>query len=110
MRYNINDTVVVISSNENKIISDCEIILGTEIYYMTDKTSYSISQLTDYYEFNNNREELLKEIINSPGLKEITDTKLNDFTKNVIKWYYSNPPTPIKPEIKSKKWFKWFNF
>jgi hypothetical protein len=107
MRYKINDTVVVISSDENKIISDCEIILGTEIYYMTDKTSYCLSQLKDYYDFNNNKE-LVNEIVNSPGLKEITDTKLNDFTKNVIKWYYSNPPTPIKPEIKYKKWFNLF--
>jgi len=110
MRYNINDRVVVVSSNENKIILDCEIILGTEIYYMTDKTSYSVSQLTDYYEFSDNNEELLKEIINSPGLKEITDSKIEEFANNAVKWYEDNSTTPNKQEIKPKKWFNWFNF
>ena len=110
MRYNINDKVTIINSNnENKIISDCEIILGVEVYYMTDKTSYSLSQLKDYYEFNNN-EELVEEIINSPGLQEMIDSNMGKLVENVGKWYYSTSPIPSKPEIKPKKWFNLWNW
>jgi imidazole glycerol phosphate synthase subunit HisF len=86
MRYNINDKVVVISDNKVKTISDSEIILGVEIYYMSDNTSYSSFELEKKFKYYNNNE-LVLNIINSDGLNEIIDSKIDKFVDNVVLWY-----------------------
>jgi hypothetical protein len=45
MKYKIGDLVTVIKTNEIKTIVDCEIILGIDIYYMSDISSYSEDEL-----------------------------------------------------------------
>jgi hypothetical protein len=45
MRFKINETVFVLKDNEYKTIFDCEIIFDVEIYYMSDKTVYPLSEL-----------------------------------------------------------------
>ena len=45
MTYKIGDLVKVLKTEEVKTIIDCENILGVDIYYMSDITSYSENQL-----------------------------------------------------------------
>jgi len=107
MRYNINDEVIVISDNKLKTISDSEIILGVEIYYMSDNTSYSFFELEKKFKYYNNNE-LVSNIINSDGLNEIIDSKINTFVDNVVLWYQKFEEPKI--EKKTNKFISWFKF
>jgi hypothetical protein len=107
MRYNINDKVVVISDNKLKTISDSEIILGVEIYYMSDNTSYSFFELEKKFKYYNNNE-LVSNIINSDGLNKIVDTKIDEFVNNVVEWYKKCDKS--KNDENKNKFKRWFGF
>jgi hypothetical protein len=47
MKYHINQEIVIKKTTEVKMIVDKEIIHNTPIYYMSDLTSYSESELSD---------------------------------------------------------------
>jgi hypothetical protein len=51
MKYKINESVITLTCKSVKEIIDSEIILDVEIYYMSDKTSYSSEQLLSMREF-----------------------------------------------------------
>jgi hypothetical protein len=51
MKYSINESVIVLSSKSVKEIVDREVILGVELYYMSDNTSYSSEQLINIDSF-----------------------------------------------------------
>ena len=107
MRYNINDKVVVISDNEFKIISDSEIILGVEIYYMTDKTSYCVSELIldpkEIITFLDDNKESIKNFINT-----IVDTK--KIIENGSIWFREQMLKDELPKKQIKPVKKWFMF
>jgi hypothetical protein len=54
MKYKINESVITLTCKSVKEIIDSEIILDVEIYYMSDKTSYSSDQLLSMCEFADN--------------------------------------------------------
>ena len=68
MRYKINESVYVYNEEKEKKIVDCENIIGVNIYYMLDGTSYSEEQIKiSYCEchdldgfITNNKEKILK--------------------------------------------------
>lgn len=68
MIYKINELVYVYNEEKEKKIVDCENIIGVNIYYMSDGTSYSEEQINmshcecdDLDEFiTNNKETILK--------------------------------------------------
>lgn len=47
MKWDIKDLIHIKGSSRVKIISDREVILGVEIYYMEDGTSYSGQQIEE---------------------------------------------------------------
>ena len=49
MNFNINDIVILNDLKTKKQIVDSEIIEGIEMYYMSDNTSYSYSQISMSY-------------------------------------------------------------
>jgi hypothetical protein len=51
MKYKINESVITLTCKSVKEIIDSEIISDVEIYYMSDKTSYSSEQLLSMDEF-----------------------------------------------------------
>jgi hypothetical protein len=53
MKYNINESVITLTCKSVKEIIDSEVILGVEMYYMSDNTSYSSEQLIDLDSFLN---------------------------------------------------------
>lgn len=68
MKHKKNDRIVITETKISKIISDCELICDTEIYYMTDNTSYALSQISlfDYTQssihnvIESNKESIIK--------------------------------------------------
>jgi hypothetical protein len=65
MRYSIGDSVYVIKTGDFKEIIDFELICDTELYYMSDLTSFPCEQLTKFKDIPS--QELLQ--------KKISDNK-----------------------------------
>jgi len=45
MKFSINEVVFIPSHGQTKTIVDSELICGVEVYYMSDKTSYTDFQI-----------------------------------------------------------------
>ena len=82
MKYKIGDLVTVIKTNEIKTIVDCEIILGIDIYYMSDISSYSEDELLKI-----TTEEIFMRKLknNKENIINLIDYKL--IGRNWAKWY-----------------------
>lgn len=97
MRYKINESVYVYNEEKEKKIVDCENIIGVNIYYMSDGTSYSEEQIKisycEYHEYHdldgfitNNKEKILKlfdtEKLSSQLYKFYSENKKSKKNKN----------------------------
>ena len=82
MKYKIGDTIEVLKTNEIKTIVDCETIIGENIYYMSDITSYpeyKISKVLTEKIFFSKLEDNREKIINLIDYEKIA--------KNWLIWY-----------------------
>jgi hypothetical protein len=101
MKYKINELVVIEKCKSVKCISDSEVIQDVVIYYMSDNTSYSESQI----------------LTTKKGFKKIkkltSSSKIDDFINildngKMVRGYeklFLIYPKEEKKEIKNKKWF-----
>lgn len=80
MKYTIGQEITVKSNKVKKTIIDCEQIEGINIYYMSDKTSYSEGQLSDL---------IYVELSEIAEISDLALIKLLDI-ENTAKRYYEN--------------------
>jgi hypothetical protein len=88
MRYSIGDSVYVIKTGDLKEIIDFELICDTELYYMSDLTSFPCEQLTKFKEIPS--QELLQKKISD---NEDVIMSLIDFekvSKNWTDWFFKH--------------------
>jgi len=86
MNYKLGDTVLIKKTNETKTILDFEEINGEKIYYMSDNTSYHISQIT--YITTQSKHELIQEICNNKSfIDKISEDYSKEMANKTIKWF-----------------------
>ncbi len=86
MRHKIGDSVQIKSTGNLKKIIDCEVINMQEIYYMSDKTSYHLSEISDMEVIS--FDELKKGICgNTRLIEETTKDYAKEMAKKTIKWF-----------------------
>jgi len=86
MKYKIGDSVQIKSTGHLKKIIDCELIDLQEIYYMSDKTSYHLSEIDNIKTIN--FDELKKEICgNNRLIEEATKDYAKEMANKTIKWF-----------------------
>lgn len=85
MKYKLGDLIQIKSTGDFKKVVDCELIDSQEIYYMSDKTSYHISEIDNIKPVN--FDELTKKICsNSKLIEETTKDYAKEIAKKTIKW------------------------
>ena len=82
MIHKIGDLVKVVKTDEVKTIVDCETILGINIYYMLDITSYSENQLSQM-----TTEEIFMVKLENNKEKIINLINYEKIGKNWAEWY-----------------------
>lgn len=107
MRYNINQSVVIKKCKTIKQVSDSEVICGVIIYYMSDKTSYSESEILSTQEDFNQIEDL----VSSPNIDNFIEVFDNGRMVKGLEKLFNIPPKIEEKSVNiNKKWFNWFNF
>lgn len=86
MKYELNSKVIVKDTTIEKEIVDVENILNTWIYYMSDNTSYSESQIQSESDFR--YEYIVSKLKDPQVFSKIFDTKKT--AKAMSKWYNKN--------------------
>lgn len=80
MTYKSGECVRILKTNQTKKILESEIILGVEIYYMTDKTSYCLSDICEYSDhLSNEVKSLFIENIDNLTKKVCSDKIVNNW-------------------------------
>lgn len=86
MKYELNSKVFVKDTTIEKKIVDAENIFNTWIYYMSDKTSYSESQIQSESDFQ--YDYIISKIKDPQVFLRIFDTKKT--AKAMSEWYNKN--------------------
>lgn len=86
MKYELNSKVFVKNTTIEKEIVDAENIFNTSIYYMSDNTSYSESQIQSESEFQ--YDNIISKLKDPQVFSRIFDTKKT--AKAMSEWYNKN--------------------
>lgn len=86
MKYELNSKVFVKNTTIEKEIVDAENIFNTFIYYMSDNTSYSESQIQSESEFQ--YDNIISKLKDTQVFSRIFDTKKT--AKAMSEWYNKN--------------------
>lgn len=88
MKHKKGERIIISETETSKIISDHEIICNTEIYYMSDNTSYALSQINS---FNYSECEILN-VINSNKNNVISLFDTKKMAENCVIYMEKNKP------------------